>query len=175
MTFASAPKTVQQRITDELRTRISGMKDVDAINSSDVTLDLWNNRVQGPIAGSSPLMYPLYTLEQGPEETSSILWPHENKICTFYIEFQFQRWLDTDIDVFQIFRYYLGRLQQRLFGNIGNTQLGGLAIAVVETSNQPQIESQSDPSPGGLLTFQVHYRIISGDPYHLTSEASNYG
>jgi hypothetical protein len=149
------------------------MLDVDNLNGQGVDQPLWNGRKQGSIVGVSSLTYPVYSLEQGPEQTEDLVWPHENKVLTLYVEWVFAAM--QGIDPYDLFRYYLGRLQKALFGNITNRTLGGLSINVVETNNQPQIESDVDPAPGGLLTFQVYYRIVQGDPYHLTSETSNYG
>ncbi|MET4190689.1 MULTISPECIES: hypothetical protein [unclassified Bradyrhizobium] len=168
------PQTVQDRIVQAIRTKLDAMVDIDNINGQGATAQFWNGRGQGSIVGADALSFPKYSIEQGPEQTEdNSLWPMEHKVLTLYIEWAFTPFMD--LDPYTVFRYYLGRLQQVLFGTLVNRQLGGLSINVVETNNQPQIESDTDPSPGGLLTFQVLYRIVQGDPYHLPSETSNYG
>jgi hypothetical protein len=169
----NVPLTVQARIVAEVVNRINAMLDVDQVNGTDPTANFWNVSATGPMYGSSALEFPKYSLEQGPETTSDIMFPMEDKVLTLYVEWAFAPLLD--VDNFTTFRYYLGRLQQVLFGTIDHRQLGGLSINVVETNNQPQIESATDPSPGGLLTFQVHYRVVQGDPYHMPSEIQSYG
>jgi len=120
---------------------------------------------------------PAFTLQQGNEETLHLLHPHIEKVCRFYIEFRFSP--SGGVDNADAFRYYLGKLQQRLFGipsNLYITTADGINLAtnVVEVGNAPEIEAQSDPQPGGTLTFDVTYRHWQADPYHLPSEDPIY-
>jgi len=157
--------TVIQRIFTELTTRISAMKDED-------NNPLWNNIVQNAIGGISAIAKPVVTLQQGNEETYHLLYPHIEKVCSIYIEFRFNP--IGGVDSAEIFRYYLGKLQARLYGNTTNLTIGGLATNVIEVANQPEIESQSDTAPGGTLTSHVYYRHWQADPYHLPTETPVY-
>jgi hypothetical protein len=167
------PLTVQARIVAAIRGKVGAMLDVDNFNEQGADKKLWNVGSQGSIVGADALTFPRFSIEQGPETTADLMFPYEDKVLTLYCEFAFQPVLN--LDSYDTFRYYLGRLQQTLFGTLANRTLGGLSTNTVETNNQPQIESDTDPSPGGLLTFQVHYRIVQGDPFHLTTETSTYG
>jgi len=157
--------TVLQRITTEYENRINAIQDED--NSR-----LWNKVIRGQLVGNNPLMFPICAIHQGPEQTVLEMWPHIEKVVTFYVEFRFSR--IENIDSLDTFQYYLGKLQQRLFGTKDNLTLGGLTTNALETNNNPEIESDVDPSPGGLLIYQTYYRHWNGDPYHLPSETPNY-
>lgn len=158
-------KTVLDRIADRFITRITDMVDEDGKR-------VWNQVYQGTIDQVPALAYPCVALQQGTEEVIHDLWPHHEKICTFFIEFRFQKL--GGVDSFVTFRYYLGKLQARLFGVPDNVNLGGLTTNVFETGSNPEVEGQGDRAPGGLLSFNVHYRHWTGDPYHLPSETPNY-
>jgi len=158
-------KTVIQRIIEAWTTRLTAMVDEDG-------KPLWNNVVQNAIGGISALAMPVVTLQQGDEETVHLLYPHIEKVCTVYIEFRFNPL--GGVDSAAIFRYYLGKLQARLYGTTDHLTIGGLATNVLEIGNQPEIESQSDPAPGGTLTSQIYYRHWQADPYHLPEETPIY-
>lgn len=157
--------TVIQRIVDELMVRIDAMRDEDDAR-------LWNNVLENAIGNIPSIAFPAVTLQQGNEETQHLLWPHIEKTVIFYIEFRFEQRMDVDAG--DLFRYYLGKLQARLFGTTDNLTIGGLATNVIEVANAPEIESQGDPAPGGTLTFHVTYRHWQADPYHLPSENPTY-
>lgn len=157
--------TVLQRIITEMQSRIRGMVDEDGAV-------VWNNPdKEGPVQGINALAFPLCTLMQGPETTHSALWPFVDKVIRLFIEFRFQR--RFDVDSFDTYRYYLGKLQQRLVGSQDNITMGGLTINVTEVGANPEIESQADTSPGGMLMIDVHYRHYINDPYHMEGEAPN--
>jgi hypothetical protein len=158
-------KSVLDRVTDKLMLRLKDMVDDDASQ-------LWNMVYQGPISDVPVTAYPACALQQGTEDVIHDLWPHTEKVCTFFVEFRFNN--IAGLDTHQVFRYYLAKLQQRLFGPPVNVNLDGLTVNVMETGSNPEIEGQQDRAPGGLLIFNVHYRHHTGDPYHLISETPNY-
>ena len=164
--LATADRTVLQRVVDELVIRITAMVDENGDK-------LWNSVGRGALPSPNALALPAIGIVQGPEQTIHDLWPHTEKIVSIFLEFKFGRVLNVDSD--DIFKYYLGKLQARLFGAKDNLTLGGLLAAnVTETGSNPEIEDKNDPVPGGLLMLQVHYRHWTADPYHLVSEAPNY-
>lgn len=164
--FTNPPiPTVKKRIFDELIRRVTAMTDEDGGR-------LFNQIMTGPIIANQGTVLPMIGLQQGPEQPVAKLWPHVTKITTIYAEWRFARILNVDsLDTFQ---YYLGKLQQRLFGTPDNITLGGLSVDVHETGNNPEVDDQIDPVPGGMLMFQVQYRHWDGDPYHLPAETPSY-
>lgn len=161
----TAQPTVLQRIATELMARLGAMKDED-------NEPLWNNIYEGDTSGQNMVATPYVTIIQGPEETTDLLWPQMEKTVTFYLEFHWERFVDLDNT--KVFRYYLGRLQRVLFKDQNARDLGGLSRNVYEVGSNPQIEGQSDAQPSGSLTFNVIYRHMQGDPYHLISETNEY-
>lgn len=159
--------TVQDRVFARM------MERVDAITNEDSTR-LWATEgKQGPLVVKAGMSVPCFSMQQGPEQTIETLYPSITKIMTVYFEFRFQRILNVDSLV--TFHYYLGKLQARLFGTRDNITLGGLALDVQEIGNNPEIDDQDDPMPGGLLMAQVKYRHYNGDPYHhYPTEQPNY-
>jgi len=164
-TAATMTRSVLQRITAEYYKRINEMVNEDNER-------LWNNVVNGPIISNNGLVLPICCIWQGPEQTIRDFWPLKEQVVTYYVEFRFGRY--ENLDSQDVFQYYLGKLQARLFGVPANILLGGLTSNVLETDNHPEIESENDPMPGGMLIFQAYYRHWNGDPYHLPSETPNY-
>ncbi len=168
------PLTLQARIAKALENSLDSMLDIHNVNGQGVDKRFWNKTTQGPISGQSALSYPLISTEQGPEATSQLLFPFEDKVLTMYSEFTFAP-VYGDLDSFDMFRYYLGRIQGQLFGTLERKTLGGLSLDIMETNNQPQIESQDDTAPGGLITYQVYYRAVQGNPFITAAEMEQYG
>lgn len=163
---AEVTDSVLEKVYTELVSRISNMKDED-------TAPLWNKVVHGPLTGIAALSCPAVGLEHGHEDnTNQMLWPHEEKEVMFFCEFRFNPIMN--IASYKIFRYYLAKLQQRLFGTQNNITLGDRVVNVFEISNNPQIEGLNDSNPGGLIQFKVQYRTWTGDPYHYQTETASY-
>jgi hypothetical protein len=157
------PATVLQRIVNELIERVRSMKD-------DENNQLWNRVVYGKVGSLPTTWYPIVGLEQGPEETVDEMFPIITKEVTLFLEFRFRS--VPDVESADTFRYYLGRLQERLFSADENDfTLGGLSINVQEEGSNPEIEDATDTSPGGILIFKVSYRHKKGDPYKTPAEA----
>lgn len=156
--------TVQERCITEIINRITAMVNEDGEQ-------LWNTVHQGDIRDIANVSLPAIALQQGTEEVVHDIWPHCEKLCAVFIEFHFQR--VNGVDSYKTFRYYLGKLQARLFGIPINVNLGGLTTNVMETGSNPEMEGQRDRQPGGLLNLLMHYRHHYGDPYHLPSEPSS--
>jgi len=157
-------KTVLQRIIDEMMQRVLDMEDADENR-------IFNRVVGGSVDSLSTDMYPVCGFDQGDEEVIAQVYPFIDKNVTIIIEFRFHRQYEqADIDSYDLFRYYLGKLQERLFGKHENVTLNGLTINVAEAGSNPQIEGLDDPSPGGVLIATVTYRHVNGDPYKTPAE-----
>lgn len=163
--IGSIVPTVLQRVTDTFESRI------DAMQNEDIER-LWNQVSRGALVVNNAITIPALALQQGPEQVVEQIYPFIDKIVTYYVEFRFQYF--ENLDSLVTFQYYLGKLQARLFGTNDNITLGGLCVDVRETNANPEIESDVDPLPGGMLTFQARYRHWNGDPYHLPRETPSW-
>lgn len=161
MTTKITTKTVQQRIIDEIMARLTAM-------TGDDGTPLFNNIKQGDPATWSALTYPGCGVDMGHEKTSGLIYPFTDKFLPIFLEFRFNN--EMSVDVYDLYRYYLGKLQRRFLGTDDALTLGGLTTDVLETGSSPSIEGRNDPSPGGVLMLEVHYRHVQGDPYTLPSE-----
>lgn len=157
-------KTVLQRILDEQMQRLADLEDENG-------KPVFNHVLGGDISSRPEMEYPVVGVDQGDEEVVSQMWPFIDKNVTITYDFRFLPQSEQDdVDVYDLFRYYLGKLQERLFGSVENITLGGLTINVQEAGSNPQIEGIDDPSPGGVLIATITYRHVNGDPYTTPAE-----
>lgn len=167
------PLTVRDRILFELLQRIASIVNDISPTEGDAGDDLFSEVQFGDTQESPPEARPVCGIIEGEEEATMLLYPYVDKELRISLEF---RWLPkTNVDNHFAFRYYLGKLQKRLFGSVENLQMrtaefpDGMTLNVREERNYPQIEGPSDDNPSGVLDLTVTYRHVNGDPekFHL--------
>jgi hypothetical protein len=145
-------RTIRQRIKDYIYDKLKSMtKD---------GLDVWQDVMLSAVDDIGNINRPcvgFYALDE-----ENVAWTNNRttRNLQFVIEFRFAP--EENLDVYDLFEYYLGLLQAELFTD---HTLGGLAYHIQELSNVPRIVSLDDPSPGGDMVILIQYTTSITNPY----------
>lgn len=145
--------TVRERIVEALLKLLAEAQDRDGKK-------LFNYCERGNLDEVRGAQLPAVALEEGDEEVFDLMFPYQMKRLNMFVEVRFSA--SRGVDAFKQFNYYLGELQRLLFTD---HTMNGLTYNVQENGNNVEVESRSDPSPGGVLIIYVDYRHLQNDPY----------
>jgi hypothetical protein len=149
--------TVAQRILFAFRERLVALEDKgDAV---------FYNVVYGDLENADNRTSSICGIDRGTEE----MVPEIGMCSTYYMATFFHvRFRPVKgVDEVIVWQYYLGLLQMAV---LGDNNLGGLTLDIVEESNAHSIVGIEGVYPGGTLSVMVKYRTRLHNPYKLITE-----
>jgi hypothetical protein len=149
--------TVAQRILTAVQAKLAALVDQDDIVFPKVVfgdLESFDNR--------SPTSC---GIDRGEEQADQSIGMCTTYFMPLFVHVRFRP--VKGVDELQVWQYYLGLLQMAV---LGDNNLGGLTLDIVEESNSHSIIGIEGVYPGGTLSVMVKYRTRLHNPYKLITD-----